>query len=157
MLPPLSGRPIRVEIHTTLGAHHAATSIPRRVICLDASVLLRPGEFDRILIHEMFHFVWVRLPNAKRKEWERRLEIEITAHARGELGWSAESRKLRLTARDRRDRTRRWRSYACESFCDTAAWMYGSLRRHDEFTLSAVPRRRRRDWFRRSLQAGVDV
>ena len=157
MLPPLSGRPIRVEIRRTLEAHHAATSIPRRQIFLDAGVLLRPGEFERILIHELFHFVWVRLGNRRRREWERCLVREVAARARGELGWSAESRKRRLTAGDCRNRTRRWRSYACESFCDTAAWMYGSVRRHDEFTLSVFSRRRRRAWFRRHVQSGVGL
>ena len=45
-------------------------------------------------------------------------------------------RKDALTRTDARDRTPRWRRYACESFCDTAAWHFAGLRQHDEFTLA---------------------
>ena len=40
MLPPLAGRPIRVELRASLGPHLAATHIPRRVILLDAGLLV---------------------------------------------------------------------------------------------------------------------
>ena len=148
MLPPLSGRPIRVELRRTLGPHAAATSIPRRLILLDAGVLARRGEFERILVHELFHFAWVRLSNEKRWSWEQVLQEELTTGARGELGWSAEWRKAKLTGTDAGGRTPRWRRYACESFCDTAAWLYAGLSAHDEFTLHASARGRRRSWFR---------
>lgn len=148
MLPPLSGRPIRVEMRRALGPHSAATSIPRRLILLDAAVLGRRGEFERILVHELFHFAWVRLSNEKRWSWEQVLRKESTSRAPGELGWSAEWRKAKLTLSDARRRTARWRRYACESFCDTAAWLYAGLRAHDEFTLPASARRPRRSWFR---------
>jgi len=157
VLPPLFGRPIRVEVRATLGAHHAATSIPRRLILLDSSVFDQPEEFERILVHELFHFAWVHLSNAKRREWETCLAQEMAGGLRGELGWSAESRKARLITRDYRERTRRWRSYACESFCDTAAWMYGALRWHDEFTLSTQARRSRRTWFKSQFQSGCQL
>ena len=45
-----------------------------------------------------------------------------------------------------------WRDYVCESFCDTAAWLYGRIRRHDEFTLAERNRRRRAEWFRSTFQ-----
>jgi len=120
VLPELSGRPIRVEVRRSLGSHLAATSIPRRLILLDAAVFARHGDFERILIHELFHFVWVRLSNQQRRAWEEVLGNELRARAKGELGWSAEWRKDALTRTDARRRTPRWRRYAC-----------GRSRRHD--------------------------
>ena len=66
----------------------------------------------------------------------------------GELGYSAEWRKSKLTLSDIRSRTPVWRRYACESFCDTAAWLYSALSTHEEFTLGRTARVRRRGWFR---------
>jgi len=148
VLPALVGHPIRVEIRASLGSHLAASSIPSRLILLDAAVFARRGEFERILIHELFHFAWVRLSNQKRRAWEEVLARELHARVAGELGWSAEWRKDALTRRDARSRTLRWRRYACESFCDTAAWLFAGLRAHEEYTLGAGPRRLRRQWFR---------
>jgi hypothetical protein len=148
MLPALSGRPIRVELRDTLGPYLAATSIPRREILLDRHVLASPGDFERILIHEIFHFVWVRLSNAARLEWQQLLASERSS---GELGWSAEWRKLKLDASDRRLRSPKWRRYTRESFCDSAAWVFSGLKEHDEFTLPAAPRRLRKQWFERKF------
>jgi hypothetical protein len=153
VLPRLSGRPIRVELRDSLGPHHAATSIPKRVILLDAEVLAHRGEFERILIHELFHFAWLRLSNAARRSWEGVLQEEFVKRAGGELGWSAEWRKRKLLRRDCIDRSAKWRLYACEGFCDTAAWLYSGLRAHDEFTLSPRFRRRRREWFHDAFPA----
>jgi hypothetical protein len=146
-----------VEIRTALGAHHAATSIPRRLILLDAGVLEKLGEFERILIHELFHFVWVRLSNARRRDWEVQVGAEYDARIRGELGWSAEWRKEKLSRSDVRLRTPQWRRYVCESFCDTAAWFYGGLNRHEEFTLEISARRARWGWFRRQFARGKHI
>ena len=157
MLPQLAGRPIRVEVRRTLGSHLAATSIPRRVILLDAAVFAHRGEFERILIHELFHFAWVRLSNQQRRAWEQVLLEELRTRATGELGWSAEWRKNTLAREDPRRRTPRWRRYACESFCDTAAWLFAGLRQHDEFTLTAPLRRPRRQWFTDVLRNGRDT
>jgi hypothetical protein len=154
VFPALSGDPIRVEIRRSLGAHLAATSIPRRTILLDREVLRRAGEFERILVHEVFHFAWVRLGNPRRRKWERVLEAEFARHAAGELGWSAEWRKKKLSASVIRTRTPAWRRYICESFCDSAAWMFAGLSRHDEFTLGARFRRRRAQWFARNVGDG---
>lgn len=153
MLPALYGRPLRVEVRRSLGAHLAATSIRRRLILLDSAVLERRGEFERIAIHEIFHFAWLRLSNEKRRDWERLLASELVRRARGELGWSAEWRKQKLTARDRTERTAAWRRYACESFCDTAAWLYAEIRGHDEFTLGARFRPGRNRWFEDAFPA----
>lgn len=151
MLPSLSGRPIRVEFRRSLGPHLAATFIPRRLILLDREVLARVGDFERILVHELFHFVWVRLSNALRRDWERILAAERVP---GELGWSAEWRKTRLTAADRTLRSPKWRGYARESFCDSAAWLYSGLARHGEFTLPGPARRLRRRWFLENVASG---
>jgi len=157
VLPIFSGRPIRVELRGSLGAHAAASSIPSRRIYLDASVLARPGEFERILIHELFHFCWVRLSNSKRRAWEDVLAREWAARGSGELGWSAEWRKTALRRGDVLLRTPGWRRYACESFCDTAAWLYAGIRVHDEFTLAARARATRRKWFAAHLPSGAPV
>ena len=164
MLPPLAGRPIRVEFRASLGPHLAATHIPRRVILLDAGVLGQRGEFERILVHEIFHFAWVRLSNRTRRSWESVLAAELAAGVRGELGWSAEWRKKKLRLRkdklrssDVRGRTPAWRRYVCESFCDTSAWLYAGLRRHDEYTLAVRARRIRSRWFAEHLLSGSPV
>ena len=157
MLPPISGRPIRVELRRSLGPHLAATHVPRRRILLDAGLLAEPGEFERILVHEIFHFAWVRLSNQTRWSWGDVLAAELAAHARGELGWSSEWRKEKLTRADVRRRSPAWRRYICESFCDTSAWMYAGLARHGEYTLAAAPRRIRRSWFLNHLLADVPV
>lgn len=148
MLPPLSGRPIRVELRDTLGPHLAATSIPGRLILLDRDVFRNPGDFERILIHEIFHFAWVRLANAARRDWETLLASERSP---GELGWSAEWRKLKLQSSDALLRSPKWKRYARESFCDSAAWLFAELKRHDEFTLPAALRRARKKWFEENL------
>ncbi|MBZ5635830.1 MAG: hypothetical protein LAO55_22090 [Acidobacteriia bacterium] len=147
MLPPLSGRPIRVELRRSLGPHLAATDIPRRHILLDSALLAQTGEFERILVHEIFHFAWVRLSNQTRRSWEDVLSAELAAQSRGELGWSAEWRKNKLRRSDVRGRTPAWRRYVCESFCDTSAWLCARVPRHGEYTLPAICRRLRRRWF----------
>jgi hypothetical protein len=153
----LVGEPIRVEIRRSLGSHLAGASIPRRLILLDAAVFARRGEFERILIHELFHFVWVRLSNGQRFAWEQVLARELRGRVKGELGWSAEWRKEILERPDVRLRTAKWRRYACESFCDSAAWMFAGLRAHDEFTLAAPSRCLRRRWFREQFPANRPV
>jgi len=139
----------------------AATHIPRRVILLDAGLLDQPGEFERILVHEIFHFAWVRLSNRTRRSWEGVLAAELAGRAPGEIcgeiGWSSEWRKAKLRRADVRGRKPAWRRYVCESFCDTAAWLCAGLRRHDEYTLAAGPRRVRRRWFAEHLLDGTPV
>jgi hypothetical protein len=157
VLPQLVGDPIRVEIRRSLGSHLAGASIPRRLILLDAAVLARRGEFERILIHELFHFAWVRLSNQQRVAWEQVLAGELRRRIKGELGWSAEWRKDILTHADSRLRTPKWRRYACESFCDSAAWMFAGLHAHDEFTLAAASRRLRQRWFAEQFPEGRPV
>jgi hypothetical protein len=160
-LPVLEGQPIRVfwqprlrawkgQLHSGDGPGaevHAASFPRRRELILDAALAADGPELARILTHELFHFVWIRLGNRRRRDWEDLLVIEMAGRARGELGWSSEWRKQRLQAVDWLERKRRWREYCCESFCDTAAWVFGGLDGHEEFTLAARHRRRRRLWF----------
>jgi hypothetical protein len=126
---------------------HAGSFLRQRRIVVDRALLARPRQLTRIVLHELFHFVWPRLGNPARLEWERMLRAELTARAPGEAGWSAEWRKDALRPLDATHRTRRWREYACESFCDTAAWLFSGALPHSEMTLKASERTSRRRWF----------
>lgn len=155
----LQGAPLRLEwgrhLHASRGklrfGHgpgmpiHAASFLRERRMVLDRELKSDPGELARIALHEIFHFVWIRLNNRDRRRWELLLLEETFAGARGELGWSAEMRRTALRPDDPHRRTRRWREYVCESFCDSAAWLFSGLRSHPEFTLPSRfrPARRR--------------
>jgi hypothetical protein len=151
-LPELHGDPIRLQrfpgLHDRRGPVHAGSFLRERRIAFDCT----GAEFPRIFIHELFHFVWLRAGNPLRWSYENLLAAEFRSRASGELGWSAEWRKAGLTTRDVRGRGRRWRDYCCESFCDTAAWLYSEIARHPEFTLSPRCRKTRRHWFDRELE-----
>jgi hypothetical protein len=137
---------------------HAASAIPQRSIVFDEELLSNPGEFRRIVTHELFHFAWARLGNQWRRQWEELLLTEFQAKARGELGWSAEWRKQELRTIDLRQRTQRWREYACESFCDSAAWLLTGARPHEEATLGRRHSIRRGAWFVRLFgERGVSI
>jgi hypothetical protein len=86
-----------------------------------------------------------------RRDFETLLAAECAAGARGELGWSAEWRKRELAEQAVRERSRRWREYCCESFCDTAAWLYAGVADHAEFTLAPRFRRSRQAWFAQNI------
>ncbi len=130
---------------------HAASFIHKREIVLESGLAAHPSELARVVAHELFHFIWLHAGNPIRRSYERVLETEAVRQAWGELGWSAESRKRSLKVGDRLRRSRRWREYVCESFCDSAAWLLAGLRAHEEFTLTLRHRRARREWFRRTL------
>ncbi len=161
-LPALDGRGIRVRFLPDLSAGsrklyshraygqpvYAGTFVRKREIVLDSELAGKPKELARILTHELFHFAWVRLSNAARRSYETLLRNEWKRRARGELGWSAELRKPALSRRwSKPVRAAKWRDYACESFCDTAAWLYSGVTRHPEFTLARRHRKRRAEWF----------
>jgi hypothetical protein len=166
-LPAFEGRPIRLAFKPELRAWrgkllsgaergqevHGGSQIRKRLVVLDEALLRRPAELRRILVHELFHFVWLRIPHSQRLSYEALLADEFRLRARGELGWSAESRKAKLAPADIAGRTVRWREYACESFCDTAAWHYARRKRHDEFTLAPRFQRARGRWLRNLLAA----
>src|SRR5215203_2772557 len=103
-------------------AVYAGSFLRQRKIVLDEVMLRTPRVLERIFVHEVFHFVWSKLGNRLRASWERLVLQEFASGAEGELGWSAESMKQNLSASDRIQRTRRWKDYLCESFCDTAGW-----------------------------------
>jgi hypothetical protein len=124
------------------------------LIVLDAELSEDASEHTRILLHELFHFVWVRLGNAGRIRWEESMRSELAARARGEAGWSAEWRKRALRAGDVKERTKAWREYCCESFCDTAAWVFGGCEAagEAEMTLAGKWRRERAAWFSANIE-----
>jgi len=149
-LPALTGEPIRILRRPGLRegsrAVHAGSFLRDRRIEFNCSA----REFGR----EVFHFVWLRLGNGRRLSYENLLQLECAARAHGELGWSAEWRKRALRSADWETRSRRWRQYCCESFCDSAAWLYSGVKRHEEFTLAGRFRRRRRDWLEAASARG---
>jgi hypothetical protein len=170
--PKITGSPIRVEFLPALSARrggllsrsdigmpvHAATFLRQRRIVLDTALTSNRRELERILAHEICHFVWMRLGNPRRRLYEALLASELRRRVRGELGWSAEWRKERLSQRDRLDQTRRWRDYCCESFCDTGAWVLAGRGRHAEFTLPLDERARRRAWFEgQGIPRGISI
>lgn len=150
-MPLMEGLPVRIHwIQGLLDRHgpvHAGSFLRERRIALNCT----RTELPRIFVHEVAHFIWLRLGNPARLRYEDVVRAEIAARARGELGWSAEWRKDALGAHDVAGRTRHWREYCCESFCDTAAWLYSGMKRHQEFTLSERWRGVRRVWFAESI------
>ncbi|MGD0131170.1 MAG: hypothetical protein ABSE57_03945 [Bryobacteraceae bacterium] len=135
---------------------YAGSFIRKRQIVLDQELQRRPKELARILVHELFHFVWVRLGNPARRSYEDLVREEWQQRARGELGWSAELRKRALLKRSPREAASApWRDYLCESFCDTGAWIYSGVRRHPEYTLAARHRDRRAEWFHAAFGSGT--
>jgi len=127
---------------------HAGSFIRKREIVLESELRSAPQELARIFVHELFHFAWVRLGNVRRKAFEGLLGAELAARARGELGWSAQERKSALKGVGTGPF---WRAYICESFCDTAAFLYAGCERHEEFTLRPRWRGKRARWFDESL------
>jgi hypothetical protein len=138
-LPLFTGSPIQVSCLPQLTAHrgrllsqlphagtavHAGSFIRQRRIVLESELLNHPGRLRFVLLHELFHFAWLRLGNPTRSAFCALLLRESEAGARGELGESAEAAKLRLRPEDAEMRSVRWRQYVCESFCDSAAWVY---------------------------------
>jgi hypothetical protein len=167
-MPELSGCAIQIEFQRPAsrahrlrpfgGEIHAGAFLRERRIVFEMALRRQPREFARIFAHELFHFAWLRLGNPRRISYERVLGRELRDGVPGELGWSAEWRKEALGREDRRLRSRRWREYACESFCDTAAWLYSGSGRHGEYTLPAPARQARRAWFAQSgLGAKIPV
>ncbi|MCS7024765.1 MAG: hypothetical protein NZV14_08175 [Bryobacteraceae bacterium] len=126
-------------------AVHAAAFLRKRRLVLDSELRENPLELRRILVHELFHFVWLRLSNRIRLEWHCLIQSEFHQRARGELGWSSQWRKAKLQPSDAAARTRKWREYLCESFCDSAASLL--VPDHPEMTLAPRFRRRRNQWF----------
>ncbi len=157
-LPPgLLSNSIRVSVRPHLKAHrgrllsgihqpgkpvYAASFIRRRQIVLETQLFARPRKLKLILIHEIFHFVWARLGNNRRRDFSSLIAAELAAGARGELGESS------LTAKHGE-----LKNYICESFCDTAAWLYSGIKTSAEFTLASRWQTKRRKWFELNVSA----
>lgn len=165
-MPPLRApRPIHVSYRPHLTAYrgnllskspkgdavYAGCFLRKRKIILDEQMLRTPRVLERIFVHEVFHFVWSKLGSKLRASFEDLLYEEARNGVVGELGWSAESMKLQLANSDMENGTRRWKDYACESFCDTAGWLFGRARQYSEMTLGCEERDARRRWFREHL------
>lgn len=154
-LPVLTGPPVRIEDRPGLrdrhGPVHAGAFLRERRIALNCA----QREFARVFVHEVFHFVWLRLGNPRRQSYKDLVRLELAAGARGELGWSAEWRKSALPEQGGLSaRTRCWHDYCCESFCDSAAWLYSGVKRHEEFTLGRRFQHLRQAWFLHATAAG---
>jgi hypothetical protein len=89
----------------------------------------------------------LRLGNRAREQFAELLAEECAHRARGELGESAAVKKSLLRSRDCLAGSTQWRDYVCESFCDTAAWLYSGAK-SDAFTLAMGWRERRARWFK---------
>lgn len=132
-------------------AVYAAAFLRERKIILEEALLSNPPAFRLILLHELFHFVWLRLGNNARRAFSGLLLEERQRGARGELGESSAVKKQLLT-KGAGDWL--WRDYVCESFCDTAAWRYAGVDESDDFQLSRCWRKRREAWFEAAEQRG---
>ena len=155
-LPELTGSPICVTALPQLTAHrgkllsaqagrgkavHAASFIRRREIVLECELLNKPM-LPLIVVHEIFHFVWARLGNSGRAAYAAHLAEELRCRARGELGESSAVQK---------EWDRHSRDYLCESFCDTAAWLYAPREKHVHATLAKRWREKREAWFEKTF------
>lgn len=129
----------------------AGAFLRARRIVLDTALRRVPLKLQRVLVHELFHFVWWRLGSPRRREWEA---LIVAESSRGEAGWSSEWRKRVLVGTDRRTRSRRWREYLCESFCDSASVFYAGTSQDQEITLAPRWLKIRRRWFEDALGAG---
>jgi hypothetical protein len=156
-----AGEPIHVEFRSNLRARrgkldergaevHAASFLHRRLIILDQELLRDKRDCERILAHEIFHFVWWKAP-AVRKKYGSLIRQEFVAGTPGEMGWSADWRKQALHPNDVRNNSRRFRDYVCESFCDSCACLLLEISRHHEITLPPSARKTRRHFFEANL------
>jgi hypothetical protein len=133
---------------------HAACFLRRREIVLETCLLRKPRAFRFILVHELFHFVWRRLGNPARRDFNALLLRERLRRARGELGESSSFKKEQLADDDCINNSRSWRDYVCESFCDTAAWLYSGDPKRVAVSLSKRWQLRRADWFATTFETG---
>src|SRR3989442_13145758 len=107
-MPPLTGDAILIQsargLRDRYGAAHAGACLRSRRILFDCT----RAEFPRIFVHEVAHFIWGRLGNPLRWNYEDLLRREFDARARGGLGWSAGWRETGLPRVDRNRRSRPW-------------------------------------------------
>jgi hypothetical protein len=154
------GNPISFELRPDLTAYrgkllsgaelgtpvHAAAFIRKRVVVLETDLISQAERLRLILIHEIFHFVWVHLGNCQRRAFAKLLMGEMRGRAQGEIGESADIKKQLLREQGFFDeQSRLWRDYVCESFCDSAAAFYSGVA-DEHFTLAGSWVKRRYAW-----------
>jgi hypothetical protein len=127
---------------------YAASFLRERRVVLEDSLKTDPPHLRLIFTHEILHFAWWRLGNARRTDCSVLLAEELAARARGELGESSLVAKEVYLSSSSESKPRLWRDYVCESFCDTGAWLWSSVEDHDSFQLAARWKTRRAAWFR---------
>jgi len=167
---PLCGSPVVVDVLPELTACrgrllsgeiergyavHAASFIRKRAIVLERELLQQKRLPRAILVHELFHFAWVRCGNDRRRNYGALLREELRRSARGELGESSETWKNSCLKDGRRGLSTReqgWREYVCESFCDTAAWYFSAERQRLPVTLAQRWQTLRARWFEEWLE-----
>ena len=148
----LTGAPVRVDLVRGLrdrrGPVHAGSFPPRtphraRLHARRVSADLRPRG-------GALHLAAPGQPGALalRRRGARRNRRAAPA---GNWGGARSGGRTRCARTTSAARTRRWREYCCESFCDTAAWLYSGLERHEEFTLARTLAQRGAAWFAESL------
>jgi hypothetical protein len=159
---PLNGNPISVSFQPDLAACrgkllarasgrgtavYAASFIRQRRIIFETSLSSDIAQLRFFAVHEIFHFVWARLGNRNRAEFSLLLAAEIAQGARGELGESSAIQKVRIGPEEGSKRSQTWRDYVCESFCDTAAWLYSGAPARNVRPLASRWQKRREVWF----------
>jgi hypothetical protein len=132
-----------------------ASFIRQREIVL-ADSLSQP-EHRRVLLHELFHFVWVRLSNQQRRSYEELLRSEMDRGVIGELSWPSFQAKERLNKQDWSTRSKGWRGYACESFCDTCSWYWRGMPGEGESAFPKIERTVRKRWVENLSAAAIRV
>jgi hypothetical protein len=168
-LPAMFGNPVYFELYPSLTAHrgqlfsgadigtpvHAAAFIRKRIVVLETGLLAQTDRLRLILIHEVFHFVWVRLGNGQRQAFADLLADELRAKARGEVGESAGVKKRLFQEQSSfAVPLRLWRDYVCESFCDSAAAFFSGVVDKEHCTLAARWAKRRYEWLVRAGEQG---
>lgn len=163
------GSPISFDVRPQLTAHrgkllsgaglgvpvHAAAFIRQRIVVLEMDLFSRPEQLRFILVHEIFHFVWVRLSNGQRRAFISLLADEMQSRARGEIGESAGVKKRLLQKNASSDSpSRLWRDYACESFCDSGAAFFSGAAVNEHCTLADRWVKRRYTWLLRTGEGG---
>ena len=161
-LPQMEGNPIFLEFLPQLTAWrgklltgqaqrgravHAASFLRKRLIVLEWELLGNISQLRLILTHELFHFVWVRLSNAQRWNYRDLVYAELWNRARGEIGESAAVAKKSISGERLAKGSVRFKDYLCESFCDTAAFLFSGVPSHSSFKLAQRWRKQRTAWF----------
>jgi hypothetical protein len=134
---------------------YAAAYLRERRIVLEKGLLSEPTLLRFIFVHELFHFVWMRLGNPAREEYSCLIAHEIQRLARGELGESSLVKKTGLPKDSQRPiKAPVWRDYVCESFCDSASHLLTGALVHEGSKLGRRWTDLRRAWFEQMLRDG---